>query len=106
MGDHPTASSLPELLREWQDWDVASHYVGRALGLFPSESWMAQYKGIFWTDNPLGNMLAGVLDSMVELGAVEKNSDNEYRWVQGFKVQYGIVDPQTKQGEIEQKKPS
>ena len=77
---------MPEQLKSWQDFDLASHRVGQALGIFPIDSQMCDYKGIFWTHNHLGSMLMGVVDSMVKVGALERNSDDQFRWVDGFKV--------------------
>ncbi|CAJ1339470.1 unnamed protein product [Effrenium voratum] len=45
----------------WLDIDVAQHALGVALGIFPDASVMNDYKGVFWTDNSLGNFLAAGL---------------------------------------------
>jgi hypothetical protein len=86
--DGPGAIPAPELavkLRDWTDFDVAGFHVGQALGLIPGGSWedivlKGDLKGIFWSNNLGGNALGEVLDRMTELGALEKNEEDQFRW--------------------------
>jgi len=41
-------------------------------------------KWIFWTDNPIGNMLHSILEILVEAGVLEKNEDEQYRYNPDF----------------------
>ena len=69
-------------LAEWTDVDVAAHHLARHLGMVPFESAMREFKWVYWSDNPLGNLLVGTLETYVSLGALEKREepDLQYRW--------------------------
>src|SRR3954447_23191222 len=41
--------------------DCAAFLVGRALAIFPASAKFLQVKGMFWTENPLGDALHEVL---------------------------------------------
>jgi hypothetical protein len=72
---------LPGQLDDWTDWDGAAFLVGRALGLF-KHSALPDAKGVFWTDNRLGNGLHAVLLDLVEAGVLERREepDEQFRW--------------------------
>jgi hypothetical protein len=72
---------LSMILRDWTDWDVAAFHVGRALGLFERQTQL-DAKHIFWTDNPVGNMLHRILGELGTAGIVDRRSepDDKYRW--------------------------
>lgn len=75
--------TLKEHLSEWTDIDIAQFHLARCLGLMsPEINFSTDAKHIFWTDNPIGNMLAKILDSMTETGILEKRDepDFQYRW--------------------------
>lgn len=73
--------SLQVTLSEWTDWDVAAFELGRALGVFEAVTFQDR-KGVFWTDNPLGNGLHAALGALVEAGVLERRDepDDQYRW--------------------------
>jgi hypothetical protein len=89
--DPPSAKAQENLsarLEAWTDLDVAAYYVAIALGLVPPPQAGAGpfdfggRKDLFWTDNPLGNLLFGALNQMVAVGALEEHSkdDTLVRW--------------------------
>lgn len=71
--------TLAARLEAWTDIDVAAHQVAIALGLMlPPPAGAGPYdfggrKDLFWTVNPIGNLLFGVLNDMVALGALEEH---------------------------------
>ena len=76
-------NTLRETLTDWTDWDWAAFYLAVALGLMPNDS--ATYfiaKGVFWSNNPLGNLLYKTLEGLVEQGILEtrEEPDNQFRW--------------------------
>jgi len=78
--------TLQERLKEWQDFDVAAYELGVTLGLFEDdpqgtyEAFRAN-KGIFWSDNPLGNALYGILQSLAEQDFLDwDREESKYRW--------------------------
>lgn len=72
---------LSELLRDWKDFDEAAHALGVVLGVFPAGSKMNEFKGVFWTANPLGTALGDVLDALAAAGFLEADPDEpRYRW--------------------------
>lgn len=74
---------VPEILRDWIDSDVAQFTVGKALGLFPGATAMADVKSVFWSDNPLGNALYATLANLAAAGVIEhrQEPDDQFRWV-------------------------
>lgn len=64
----------------WYDWDGVMYELGRDLEVFVSESFL-DVKGVFWSDNDLGNMLQHYLDGMCESGTLEYRDNCEYRWI-------------------------
>jgi hypothetical protein len=73
-------------LSDWTDADAAAFLLGIALGLMPDESAFGSAKHVFWTRNPIGEMLYGMLDRLVEHGVLEKRDepDWQYRWNSSF----------------------
>lgn len=73
---------LSEGLAEWTDWDGAAFGVGRSLGIFSDSQTFTQVKGVFWTDNPLGNALHEVLLQLAAAGVLERREDpgEQFRW--------------------------
>lgn len=74
--------NLRESLAEWTDFDYAMYELGVALCIFPIDSKMNDYKGVFWSQNKLGNGLLKIFDQLIELGYVEYRDEPEsqYRW--------------------------
>ena len=68
-------------MAEWEDWDGAAYLLGRALGIFENQAFLA-VKGVFWTDNDLGNGLHDALLSLVRAGVLERRDelDEQFRW--------------------------
>ena len=81
--------SLPERLRDWLDWDSAAYWLAISLGLMKDEPGLFQgpAKHVFWSNNPVGNMLYAMLDQMVAVGILEKRDepDFQYRWNSTFR---------------------
>ena len=77
-----TPVSLAATLSDWTDWDFAAYHLGRALGLFEGQSFNTGAKGVFWTDNPLGNGLHDVLLALVSAEVLERREepDEQFRW--------------------------
>jgi len=75
--------TLKEALSDWTDFDVASFEVGVCLGLWPlgMESFREQ-KGVFWSNNSLGNALHQIVRVLGERGTLERRDepDLQYRW--------------------------
>lgn len=69
-------------LVDWTDWDFAAYQLGRALGVFSDEQGYQLAKGIFWTDNPLGDSLHLILLELTEAGVLERRDepDEQFRW--------------------------
>lgn len=65
-------------LADWTDWDLAAYALGHATGLFKEESF-GESKGLFWTDNTLGN---NALLALVAAGILERRDepDEQFRW--------------------------
>ncbi len=78
---------LRELLDNWTDADVAGYYLACSLGLMeydPSFGVFRDLKGVFSTNNVVGNALFKMLDIMVEGGLLEMNDEFQYRWAASF----------------------
>jgi hypothetical protein len=83
--------TLKERLKEWREFDYAAYELGVVLGLWPEwgdaprpnnephDNWGGT-KGIFWTDNPLGETLSKTLNRLVDLKMLEKNDEFQYKW--------------------------
>jgi hypothetical protein len=78
--------NLKESLRDWQDYITAAFQLALDIGLMVDEPLLYQVKAkhVFWTNNPILNMLTGMIDRMAEAGVLERNDDNEFRWNPNF----------------------
>lgn len=56
------------------DFDVAEFYLGHVLGLWPEDA--EGLKGLFWSNNKVGNALAHMLEEMVRAGILAKPPDD------------------------------
>ena len=83
-----TVPTLQERLREWTDIDITMCALGITLGLYPeTANTFNGMKWVFWTNNPAGRMLHGMLGELVTLGALEVSGDGEqYRWRADFDI--------------------
>lgn len=84
--------SLRDDLADWKDLEEAAHDLARHLGVLPAESIMRDFKWVYWSANPLGNMLVRTLDEYVTLGILEKRDepDFQYRWNAEYKKNVGL----------------
>ena len=89
---------LSERLREWHDFDGAAYELGVVLGLFPKEFgvdgglWHGT-KGIFWSNNPLGNALQASLQGLAKAGVLEYDEEGpRYRWNPAYKAEFDLSD--------------
>jgi hypothetical protein len=71
---------LRDVLADWTEFDMAGFQLGKILGVFPEDWRFGRVKGMFWTADPLGEMLVDVLDRMAETGVLLKNEDLQFRW--------------------------
>ena len=73
--------SNAEGMADWEDWDCAAYALGRKLGLFENRTFR-EVKGMFWTDNDLGNGLHDALLALVRAGVLERRDepDEQFRW--------------------------
>ena len=80
--------TLRTSLAEWTGIEEAAHALAQCLGVVPSELEMQEIKWVYWSSNPLGNMLYRVLDHLVELGALQKREepDLQYRWCSAYRI--------------------
>lgn len=86
--------NLNHVLKEWTEIDVSAFHIAVALGIFPHSSDEKEIynfggkKHIFWTNNPLGNLLFDLLENLVALNILEKKDidDGFYRWNPNFDV--------------------
>jgi hypothetical protein len=79
---------LKELLEDWEDQDISAYYLACCLGFIDYDSSFARFresKGIFWTGNSTSDFLYKTLEKMLEIGMLEFNDDNRYRWNKEFK---------------------
>lgn len=80
------AATLREALREWTDFDGAEHALALCLGLMsPGISFATDAKHVYWTNNPVGNVLSEILQELTRVGILELNDDLQYRWNPSFR---------------------
>src|SRR5690348_879086 len=79
--------TLRESLGDWIDIDGAGCALGVCLGLIPAREGWGRHKHVFWSNNPIGNMLYKMLDDLVAEGVLEKREepDSQYRWYKAFR---------------------
>lgn len=73
---------MQEHFKDWVDFDQAAFRIAVTLGLVdekinpcaPGQKW------IFWSNNPFGNALMGIITSLVEMQVLEENEEGQYRW--------------------------
>jgi hypothetical protein len=74
---------LRDSLKDWTDIDGAQFELARRLGLINEEASFQDTKHLWWTDNPVGNAMADLLEEMEDAGLVEcrHEPDHQYRWI-------------------------
>ena len=82
------SQTLRHCLRDWRDPDVSPYYVAVALGVAPDpgEEWdfWGGHKWMFWSTNPLGEGLFGVVVRLIECGVLEEQEDYVTRWNRSY----------------------
>jgi hypothetical protein len=74
-------TSLKHYLKDWRDIDNLQYEIALRLGVISiDQSFQTDVKWVFWTDNPLGNMLYDIISSLEESGFIEQNDILQYRW--------------------------
>jgi hypothetical protein len=74
--------TLREELKDWADADVAAHKLAKCLGILPSGSTMRSAKRLFWSANPIGDMLFHTLEQLARVGILDRREepDLQFRW--------------------------
>jgi len=78
---------IRKLFEDWVEPDVAHYYMAALLGIMvldESQDGWIRVKGVFNTNNPVGNALYALLECGVAGGLLEKNDDIQYRWNRTF----------------------
>jgi len=70
---------LRERLQDWQDFDAAGFFLGKALGVIPPEQTWGRSKDLIWYQEE-GLKLIETLRFLVNQGFLEIRDDCEYRW--------------------------
>ncbi|MEO1291087.1 MAG: hypothetical protein AAFV93_25410 [Chloroflexota bacterium] len=100
MSSELKINSLKNELSDWTDIEVAEYCLARCIGLLidTNLSFQVTYKAIFFTNNPVSNMLTKILDELVELGCLEKRDepDWQYRWNPKVDDAWQLLESQTK----------
>ncbi|MEM9950744.1 MAG: hypothetical protein AAF846_04035 [Chloroflexota bacterium] len=73
MSSEAIVQTLKKQLSDWTDIDVTQHYLAMQIGFAETDS--ETHKAIYWSDNVLGNLIAKILDELVELGYLEKRDE-------------------------------
>ena len=82
--------TLREAFSDWRDWDSAGLALAVCLGLMPPPApgggW-GNAKHVFWSNHPVGNALAKILDDLAAAGVLERRDDPDiqYRWNPSFR---------------------
>ncbi|PQO26251.1 hypothetical protein [Blastopirellula marina] len=78
---------LKESLAEWTDTDCAMYYLTLALGLVESPTPWDGKKWLFWSNNPVGNLLYEQLRQLAEIGVLQYDDEEErFRWNPEFEL--------------------
>ena len=83
-----TPPTLRQALAEWTDFDGAGLGLALCLGLMdPPVDFASTTKHVFWSNNPIGNLLYGMLEQLAAAGVLEKRDEPDYqfRWSPTFK---------------------
>lgn len=81
------SETLQSNLQDWTDAEVAVHDLARVLGIIPIDSVFAtQFKWIGASNNPIGNALFDILETLSKLGVLEADDDWRFRWNPTFEV--------------------
>lgn len=77
-----TYTPLKHHLQDWVDIDVAQFHLARCLGVLgPETTSMASAKWVFWSNNPIGNLLYRVLRDLAATRFIEIDEEQlKVRW--------------------------
>lgn len=77
--------TLKTTLSEWRDSDSAGYALALCLGLMDEEKhpFSTNAKHVFYCVNPIGKMLAEMLEKLVNAGVLE-TGERGYRWNKEF----------------------
>ena len=67
------------------DIDVAQFKIGAILGFWSADDEFNSYKGLFWTDNPIGNSLYKIIENLIDIGALKWESYHVVQYNPEFK---------------------
>jgi hypothetical protein len=88
--------SLPEYLKEWQDFDVATYYVGCCLGVFPppDQNGFHSVTHHLWATSEIGDTLSFLMQRLVTNGVLLYEEEGlRYRWNEEFAID--LIDRST-----------
>lgn len=79
------------LLSDWLETDIVLHYLALSMGLVEEGNSIESFdsfranKALYWSNNPVGNMLSKLLYDMEDIGALESKEEGTlWRWNQDF----------------------
>ena len=78
--------SLRDDLPDWSDWDGAEASLAEHLGLIDTAQGFGGRKGIFWSNNPVGNALMDCLTRLADAEVLNRRDepDIQFRWNQSL----------------------
>ena len=80
--------TLRDALTEWHDADEAMYDLAVLLGLLPDLPPWGGRKNLFWTNNPVGNLLFQQLSQLAVIGVLEFDEvETRFRWNPAFVLQ-------------------
>lgn len=86
-------STLKELMcadgNPLRDCDGVEELLARSLGLGgdTTKPWLGE-KGIFWSNNPIGNALSTIVEQLEQMRALLKFDDERFRWNENFEFRW------------------
>jgi hypothetical protein len=91
----PKLETLKEyfLDEEWIDIDIVEYFLCVLLGILPGKDLFDNNKGIFWSNNPVGNCIADFLFALTELKILIYDKENvKFKWNKDFKLKEAAYD--------------
>ena len=81
-------------IKDWQNFDIASYNLAISLGIMKSSNLgTLPYKYVFWSNHPVGEMLAKILISLTKLDILEYNEDHlSYRWNPNYRGDWDLTE--------------
>ena len=87
------------LFEDWVEPDIGMYYLACLSGIMNYDESFDNYrkaKGVFWSNNELGNMLFEMLQKMAETGLLEKDEQQyQFRWNKSFEGYWNKSDTKT-----------